>query len=178
MKKIYIITGRTGAGKSTVCARLANEFKFTLLSFAKMGKRFAMGQGYKRIRECYFAMNLDVFKTKMGEHLLHCIEDALKNEDSILIDGLYLDTVVVKLKEKYSCTIIYINTTDAVRYERIADKLSISLEQASEENEIKERLKNEVGINELIKMADYEIDGDASSEKVYQTAGEIIKSIN
>lgn len=179
MKKIYIITGRTGSGKSTICERIADEFNITLLSFAKIGKKVAVDQGFNRIRECYLTMELDMFKTKMGEHFLNSIEKVLENEDSVLIDGLYLDIVVTKLKEKYLCTIIYINTTDAVRYKRIADRLLIPLDQAIAENEIKERLKNEVGINELINLVDYEIDGDVSSENVYQNVAEIIKkSIN
>ncbi len=175
MKKIYIITGRTGSGKSTLCKRLAKELDLTLLSFANMGKKFANNHGYERIRECHLAMELNEFKEKMTNHLLKSIEASLELNDIIMIDGLYIDTVVAKLKEKYQCFLIYLNTNDTVRYQRISQRLSITIEEAQEENKIKERLKDEVGINELIKNADYEINGDNSPENIYEEVYQIIK---
>ena len=66
MKNIFIITGRTGAGKSTLCQKLEEYFNYPLLSFASMGKKFANANGYNRIRECHQAMELNEFKTKIS----------------------------------------------------------------------------------------------------------------
>ncbi len=66
MKKVFIITGRTGAGKSTLCQKLEKHFNYPLLSFACMGKEFANANGYNRIRECHSEMGLNVFKTKIS----------------------------------------------------------------------------------------------------------------
>ncbi len=66
MKKLFVITGRTGAGKSTLCQKLQEYFNYPLLSFASMGKKFANANGYNRIRECHLAMGLNEFKTKIS----------------------------------------------------------------------------------------------------------------
>lgn len=176
MKELYIITGRTGSGKSTLCKKIAEQFNYTLLSFATMGNKFAKDHGYNRIRECHLDMDLEEFKNKMSNHLLNSIESELKTSDKIIIDGLYFDTVVYKLKESYNCTLIYLNTDDEIRYQRVAERLSIPLDQAREENQIKEQLKDDVGIKELIKTSDYEINGNYSIEEVFNSFVEIIKN--
>ena len=77
----------------------------------------------------------------------------------VIVDGLYIYDVVRVLKENYNCKIMYLETDNNIRYERISKRLSITIEQAKKENEIKERLKNEVEIDRLIESADYVIDG-------------------
>ena len=49
MKKIVIIVGKTGAGKSTLCRRIADTSQFQLLSFAKAGKEFAQSKDYENV---------------------------------------------------------------------------------------------------------------------------------
>ena len=150
MKKIFIITGRTGAGKSTLCQKLEEYFNYPLLSFASMGKKFANANGYNRIRECHLSMGLNEFKTKISQHILNIINEQLSNSDVVIVDGLYIDDVVRVLKENYNCKMMYLETDNNIRYERISKRLSITIEQAKKENEIKERLKDEVGIDRLI----------------------------
>lgn len=74
MKKIYIITGRTGAGKSTLCKKLEEYFNYPLLSFSTMGKEFANLNGYDRIRECHLAMELREFDSKISQYILNVIK--------------------------------------------------------------------------------------------------------
>ena len=61
MKRIIIITGKTGAGKSSLCKKLQEHFGFPLLTFANMGKEFANKNGYQRIRQCHLDMKLEDF---------------------------------------------------------------------------------------------------------------------
>lgn len=175
MKKIFIITGRTGAGKSMLCNRLEEYFKEPLLSFATMGKKFANANGYNRIRECHLAMELQEFKTKISQYILNSIKEELSHGDTIIIDGLYIDDVVRRLKEDYICKLIYLKTDDDVRYKRISERLSVTIEQAKKENEIKEHLKDEVGINQLIELADYIVDGNQKAEQVFENAKQFMR---
>ena len=127
MKKIFIITGRTGSGKSTLCNKLKKYFNYPLLAFASMGKKFANEHGYNRIRECYLEMELNEFKTKISRHILNMINKELSNNDVIIIDGLYINNVVKILKQNYNCKIIYLKTDDNIRYERISQRLCITI---------------------------------------------------
>lgn len=168
MKEIFIITGRTGAGKTTLCKRVEEYFNYPLITFASMGKKFANENGYNRLRECHLAMGLEEFKAKISEHILDTISECLKTYDNIIIDGLYIDDVVRVLKENYSCKMMYLKTDDDIRYERIGKRLSITIEKAKEENAIKERLKDEVGIEKLIEDADFIIDGNKEPDEVFE----------
>lgn len=175
MKKIFIITGRTGSGKTTLCQRLKEYFNYPLLTFASMGKKFANANGYNRIRECHLAMELIEFKTKISQHILNIIDEQLRNSEAVIVDGLYIDDVVRILRENYNCKIMYLKTEDNIRYERISQRLSITIEQAKKENEIKERLKDEVGIDRLIESADYVINGSKSINEVFEYTKQLLK---
>ncbi len=70
---------------------------------------------------------------------------------------------------------IYLKTDDNIRYERISQRLSITIGQAKKENEIKEHLKNEVGIDKLIENADYVIDGNKSEDEVFEATKQFIE---
>ncbi len=175
MKRIFIITGRTGAGKSTLCQRLEKYFNYPLLTFASMGKKFANANGYNRIRECHLAMGLNEFKTKISQHILNIMNEQLNTNDIIIVDGLYIDEVVRILKENYNCKMIYLKTDDNIRYERISQRLSITIEKAKKENEIKEHLKDDVGIDTLIENADYVINGNKSKDEVFEATKQFIE---
>ena len=175
MKKIFIITGKTGAGKTTLCEKLGDYFEYPILSFSDMRKEFAYVNGYKRIRDCYLAMELNDFKTTISEHFLKIIKERLNTNDVIIIDGLYIDEVAKTLMENYNVKIIYLKADDYIRYKRISQKLSITIENAKIENDEKERLKNEVGIETLIKNADIIIDGNKSQYEVFNMTKFFIK---
>ena len=70
---------------------------------------------------------------------------------------------------------MYLETDNNIRYERISKRLSITIEQAKKENEMKERLKDEVGIDRLIESADYVIDGNKSINEVFEDAKQFIE---
>lgn len=175
MKKIFIITGRTGVGKSTLCEKLEQYFHYPLLSFAGMGKSFASNNGYKRIRDCHLSMDLNEFKTKISAHIFDIIDKQMNTYNNVIIDGLYIEDTLKRLKEKYDCYVVYLRVDDMVRYERISNRLSITLEDAKKENEIKERLKDEVGIDTFIQDADFVIDGSKSVQEVFEIAKKYIK---
>ena len=175
MKKIFIITGRTGAGKTTLCRRLEEYFNYPLLTFAIMGNKFAHANGYNCIKECHLTMGTDKFKTEISKHILDTIYKQLETCDNIIIEGLYIDDAVSKLKEYYKCEIIYLKVQDNIRYKRISQRISSTIEQAKKENEIKEYTKDELGIDILIKNADYIINGNKSTEEVFQDTKQYIE---
>lgn len=175
MKKMFIVTGRTGAGKSTLCKKLEQHFQIPLLSFAEMGKSFANKQGYHRIRQCHLSMALEEFVTKLSIHILQIIDEQINICNTIIIDGLYIAEVLKKLNQKYDCKIIYLQVDSNIRYKRIAERLNISIQQAIEEEKIKEKLKEDVGIDEFLKKSDVIIDSEKSIDEVFELAKKYIE---
>lgn len=176
MKNIFIITGRTGAGKTTLCKKLEADLNYPLLTFASMGKSFANENGYNKIRECHLAMGKEEFNPKISEYMLNIIKETFNTYDTIIADGLYMYELIRTLKKHYNCTVIYLKLEENIRYERIAQRLESTIEEARKENEIKERLKDDAGIVSVIEDADYIIDGRKKEEDVFDTAKKLIKS--
>lgn len=175
MKQIFIITGRTGAGKSTLCKKLQEYFDIPLLSFANMGKEFATKCGYHRIRECHLAMELGEFIEKLSTHTLKTISEQINICNIIIIDGLYITKVLQELKLKYDCKIIYLKVDSKIRYERVSNRLNIPFYQAEEEMKIKEKLKEDVGIDDFIKQANLTVDGSKLIDEVFEFTKKYIK---
>ena len=175
MKNIFIITGRSGAGKTTLCKKLEAVLNYPLLTFASMGKSFANENGYNKIIECYLAMEKEEFNTQISEYMLNIMKETLDTCNTIIIDGLYMYELTKTLKEDYNCTVIYLKLDENTRYERIAKRRALTMEEAKNENELKEKQKNDAGIDKLIEEADYIIDGRKKEEDVFDTAKKLIK---
>lgn len=175
MKQVIMFTGKTGAGKSTLCKNLEDYYHYPLLSFKKMGKEFANVNGYNRIRECYAHMEIKEFRFKISEHIFRIIKEQLDTDNVVLIDGLYTYDVLEKLKKNYDCKLIYLKTEDSIRYDRLSKRLSITIKQAQEESKIKEHLNNDLGAEEVMALADYVVDGAKSIDEIFEATKQYIE---
>ena len=176
MKKIFIVVGRSGAGKSTLCEELEHYFNYPLFSFKSMATKYANENGYSTLREHYSSMDFDKYKILVSEYILNVLTEQLNKNDVVIIDGLYIDTVVEKLENNYNCTIIYLQTDDVIRYERIAQRMSMSIEEAKRENELRTKSTTKLGRDVIIEKANYIIDGNKSKDEVFLTAKKYIEN--
>lgn len=168
MKKILVIVGHTGAGKSTVCKRLANFYNKPLLSFASVGKEFSESLGYKRIRECYKNLGARRFKETFSEYFFSKISYFLMKSDFLIIDGLYLDDIAIKLKNMYNTLYVCIDVPEITCVDRVAKRLGISQQEVNYEYRLKEELKENLGNDYIINNADLIVDGTKDRNVVYQ----------
>lgn len=166
MKKVLVIVGHTGAGKSTVCEKLAKLYGIPLISFAEVGKKFSNNLGYKRIRECYKSIGVAEFKNVFSKYFFDRISECLKESDSLLVDGLYLDDIATKLRESYETLYVYIEVPEGMCITRVAERLNESYEQVEDEYRLKENLKETLGNTYIINTADIIINGAKSKEDV------------
>lgn len=166
MKKILVIVGHTGAGKSTVCQHLAELYDIPLISFASAGKEFSNNLGYKRIRECYKSIGAMEFKNLFSKYFFDRISDYLIRSDFLIVDGLYLDNIATKLKCLYETIYVYINVSEEICIERVAQRLNEPYERVSIEYKLKEDLKGSLGNGYVIDHADVIIDGTKEKDIV------------
>ncbi len=178
MKRIFIITGKTGAGKSTLCTKLESYFNYPLLSFKSMATKYANEYGFKTLREHYSSMDFSEYKIKVSEYILNIINEQMNKADTVIVDGLYIDDVVKTLEKNYNCKILYLKADDVIRYERTAKRMCSSMGQAKKEDEIRARSKSKLGINNLIESADYIIDGNKTVEEVFSVTKQYIENCN
>ncbi len=166
MKKILVITGHTGAGKSTVCQYLANFYNVPLISFAGIGKDFSYSLGYKRIRECYKEIGLVQFKELFSKYFFARISESLKEFDCLIVDGLYLDDTAAKLNISYKTLYVYIDVPESICKRRIAERLGLPNEMVDGEYILKENLKQNLGSIYVINHTDVVIDGTKNKDDV------------
>ena len=155
MCKVIIIAGKTGAGKSTISEWINLEYGFPVISFANIGKTFALNRGKKRLRECYQTMEKAVF--------VHSLTDAIKTT----IIGISVVSCIEVI-------IIYIQVKDSTRYARISKRLDIDEYSAKKEDYLKEQIKTVLGNNRILETADYLIDGNEPLDSVKEKIEKIV----
>ena len=173
MKKILIIVGHTGAGKSTICQCLMELYSVPLISFANVGKSFSNSLGYKRIRDCYKNIGSVEFKKMFSEYFWDRILECLSKSDFLIIDGLYLDDIAKKLKYLYETLCVYINVPEDICIKRVADRLGKTYESVVNEYKLKENLKEHLGSEYIISYADVTVDGIKDKVSVYKDIVEL-----
>lgn len=168
-KKIIVIVGHTGAGKSTVSSKIGMEYSLPVISFAECGKEFARKNNYKRIRDCWESMHKQTFREGISMTMLKEVEQKLTKSDVLIIDGVYDDLTLEEMRKHYGCVeIVYLNVPDIIRYRRIAKRCGYTMMQVSKENNKKERIKFDLGIDKVLDKADFFINAVDSVENIVQ----------
>lgn len=175
MKKIVLITGRTGAGKSTLCRRISDDSHFQLLSFAKAGKEFAQSKGYEHIRKCYHDLGKEIFAKDFTEFFSKIINDKINSFSNVIIDGLYVESIALRLKEQYSVLIIDIDVPLEVCLQRIFNRENNKSIDVKKEYSSKEELKTHLGNDAIINLADIVIDGTVDPNTIYDNVQECLE---
>ncbi len=165
--KIIVIIGHTGAGKSTLCKKLASHYKAKLLSFAKEGKAFSIKNGYSRIRDCYSGLGEETFVSSFSTFFSNNIEKEINKSHFIIIDGLYEQNIALKLKNEYDAQFILIDVPIKDCLSRIAMRNNLTFSEVESEYVIKESVKNSLGNMNVLNMADLTVDGRMTIEEVY-----------
>lgn len=165
-KKILVVVGHTGAGKSTICKHLSNMYGIPLISFASVGKDFSNRLGYKRIRECYKNIGAVKFKKEFSEYFSNSITEYLTKCDSLIVDGLYLDNIADMCKQRHNTLFVHIDVPKEICMRRVAERLDVSIENVYSEYNLKEDLKEHLGNDSVIAHADVVIDGTKDREIV------------
>ena len=174
MCTVFIIAGKTGAGKSTISEWINLKFGFPVISFANIGKTFALNHGKKRLRECYQTMEKTIFVHSLTDAIKSTIRGAVDNNEVLIIDGLYAYDAIQDLRKTCKVIVIYIQVKDSARYARISKRLEIEEYSAKKEDQLKEQIKTVLGNNRILEAADYLINGNASLDSVKESIRKIV----
>ncbi len=174
MCKVFIIAGKTGAGKSTISEWLNSEYGFSVLSFSKIGKSFAKKYGKKRLRDCYLVLDPKEFKQLLIDEITESVNEAIIDTEVLVIDGLYSYDVISDIQNKCEIIVIYLQVNDITRYSRISKRHDSGNFSAIIEDSIKEEIKQILGNDRILESADYVIDGSKPIELVKKAVYDIV----
>lgn len=165
---ILVITGDSGSGKTTIAQMLHEYYSVPLLTFSSVGKELSTLKGYKRLREYFEKCSHDIFCAELNKYLLKRILAFAEYNDCFIIEGLVSSEVIKALKDEFkNIYIVVIQTDKIIRIKRIAKRLSCSIEAAECENDLKEKIKKSLGIDEVITLSDYIIDGNREKMELF-----------
>ena len=169
MPKAMAICGHICSGKSRVINHLSNEYRWAVISFGNYVKHLAQRECLPATRDSYQALGQKLLEGKgPKQFLLDVIEFHNPTSPLHLFDGVRHTSIIDELRQMYEgLSIIYLQVSDAVRYERFLkrrkkDEPLFSLTEflALSEHPI------ERGISAIASVADQSIDGSTSFAQV------------
>lgn len=165
--KIFIISGYSCAGKSTVIEALKKLKDYDILKFGTIHKETVKNNGYD------FAKNWikeKGFKPYEEQLLLHFSNKISKcDRDSIIIiDGLFSYKCFEFLRQIPGIEIINIvlKTDVEVRKHRMMQREKMDYETASGHLLRTDCIKERAGLSKILNNSDYIIDGNETPEKI------------
>lgn len=151
-KEVCIIIGHSGCGKSTLCRMLAEQLGCESLGFSYAGRTLAS------------ETDPEAFD-RTQDYIFSCVEAALDRSPLLILDGFASDKLLERIREReIKCTIFFIDVPDQIRWERIAQREDVTLEEAAEIDRSKETGKQKSGLGRVIDQADHVLDGNKTTE--------------
>jgi len=152
---IWLLVGYSGSGKTTLAENVCSKLGIPMLSYSEMFDELAHQNGYSNRGNFYSATPLDEFKHLYDAYAIEKISNSAKARNSVLVEGLCSLNAYYGLCNSLSdCVIkiIYINVPKAERVRRI------KIRDGRVWNG-KELTKAAFGLDDLVKLADYIVDG-------------------
>jgi dephospho-CoA kinase len=170
MKKVIILTGMPGSGKSTAALEFSN------LNVPVIGMGDAIRKEMKRLGIEINNRSLRLFSKKMTrihgrKYVINLVKKELlevfKTNNIVVLDGARRISEVEEVKkEGYRPVILAIIADKEVRFNRIVKRKNESDFSSYSEFEWREKQELGYGISEVIASADYYIDNNGS-EKLF-----------
>lgn len=147
-KCIVVVTGHTGAGKSTLVRQLCMIFSCPTISFHREGRRQAAETpGSMAFR----SINDEIYRK---------IVYASKCAEIVVADGVVTPGIIERIfNDGYKLCHLFLDTTYEERIRRIAERENCTAEQAVLLEADKAAAKERAGAGSITKLPHYRLDG-------------------
>lgn len=167
-KKIYLLIGQKGSGKSFIGSLMQNEFGITFLRVEDWAKRIKEDR----------AVDDESYLRQVFEAIENGVRESLKQGDSLVFEstGLtnYFDQMLDNLKEDFDVVTIGVHADSRICLERVRNRDHTIHINISDDQVIKINDK----VIERAFETDYRIDNEMmSEEELVQELEKIIKSL-
>jgi dephospho-CoA kinase len=180
-KTIIGLVGEIAAGKTTITNYLKEKYEAKTFRFSDMLrdvlKRMHLPDNRQNMQTISTILRQNFSEDIMSQVLTADVQEA--NYPIIITEGIRRPSDVVYLKKLDNFHIIAIKTDEKIRFERLTkrsenpdDKIK-TWEQFQEES----KKEPEQKIKEMIEQADFSVDNNGSTEKLYKQIDEVIKKI-
>ena len=137
MKKSYIICGKPGAGKWTAVAYLREKFDGIIFRPSDLTRSILRAFSLPESRENLSKLMHILRKEFTQDIYIHSAREYIqKNPEKVIIfDGIRKLHFIDNIQNEHSCMLIFIDTDDHIRYERLknrwekSDEIGMSFEE-------------------------------------------------
>ncbi len=164
---ILFLAAYSCAGKTTLGEAFCRDKGVRRVYQQSIYRKIAVEKGYSSAREWLMTVGKDEFineTTKATIDYLHTI----KPEGTILIDETYNLSEVEQFKKEFpksKIIIIAVTVDREVRSSRMVERLGQAITKARKELDFRDTFLQEVGLDEVLKTADIEIDNTGTIEQ-------------
>lgn len=168
MKTIYIVTWKSGTGKWTFCEYFLDRKKSITYKPSSLTARILQEFNIPETRENYSKMMHVLRDTFTQDIYVFAAYEFIEkyNDKQIIMDGIRKISFIRKIKERYECKVIYIESDNQTRWNRIKNRgeKDNESEMSFEEFLKEDSLKSEKELDEIRLMADIIIENNGSKE--------------
>src|SRR3989344_2510759 len=135
---LFIFTGFSGAGKSTITKAISQALKLSVIEERKITAELTKQAGYQRTRDWMETIGTSGVRDRAAQRTVELIQEQVAQPGFV----------------------IHIHTTEANRRQRVTDREGTPAEQATKEMEFIDGLKLAAGMMELITKAHFHIENN------------------
>jgi dephospho-CoA kinase len=175
MPLIVAITGYSGTGKSLLARTLAERLGAPLIPVGEVMREHAKAQGYEGLRHYFRLLGArKAFEQARPLVLKRILVHGMK--PLVVVDGLYDPRLKEELAQQHHrMYLLNVAAPRSLRVLRIATREQISKAMAKKEARLRDRLKLEAGMLEILKQSNYAIRNRAQLDQMHQEVLEKIR---
>lgn len=175
---IFLLTGPSCTGKSTLAQDLGKKFQLPVLGERKILHTLASSHSFSRTRYWLAKDGINKVLDEALEETIRRIKTE-KNELGVILDGSYDCRLPKTLAENFKGEKIFIISVIAeekTREERMTKRINTNLEEALNEMHFIDRFKYLAGMNEIMEKANLVIKNDRPLEETVREIKPILES--
>lgn len=168
--KIFLFCGRSGSGKTSISQAVGNRTELQVVTYNAILAQLVKDKGFTSKGEYIFNTPFEVFSRDYDEYAINWINNKVMMNDVIIVEGLCSAVGFNCLKKQYgtAMTTFFIEVEESVRMQRIKERDGKVFLK-------KEEYKENYGVGEICKLADYVLDGKLPLSKNINCALKIIR---
>lgn len=180
MRTIVCVTGRTGAGKSTIVKAMAKEFSIPYHGFGNYERRKWLEMfGYRSPAEYWTKLGLDRGHFSLYPEHITQVRDRI-TENGIAVESVYSVAMLDLLRTEfpgYRAVLVGAIANDELRFERFKARENVWTDRPEYEFETMEDFKVQIGMLAIMEMAEFRIENegglDLLNEKIRDLGREL-----
>lgn len=179
-KKIITVTGYSCSGKSTLINRMEQLCNCDIMQFGMIHKECVKNNGYLYAKDWIKEEGFSAYEKELLVLFKNKLKEMLKDNSRLLmIDGIFSSKCfqLIRSLENVELTNIVLNTDYNVRIDRMMERQKLGHEEAVQHMYNTDSIKQNAGLQHILRDFDYMIDGNRSKEQIEEKCLVVVQGL-